>query len=80
MNVVELKVRLDRILAEEEGEGAVDWEIVEDQSNKLLGELPAPIPLVVEAYLLGSSRRREDGVFAHAQRSQLLSFLRDTPS
>ena len=50
--------------------------MVQLRSVELLGELQMPIPLIVNEYLRGSDRRREDGVYAHAQRSQLLHFLR----
>ena len=76
MKIDELKVRLGQILAEEEGYEAVDWSMVQLRSVELLGELQMPIPLIVNEYLRGSDRRREDGVYAHAQRSQLLHFLR----
>ena len=77
MKIDQLKLRLGQILAEEEGNGSVDWSIVQLRSAELLGELQVPIPLIVHEYLRGSDRRREDGVFAHAQRSELLGFLRD---
>lgn len=76
VNTIELKFRLDRILAEEEGNGSIDWESVEYQSDELLGELRVPVPLIVDEYLRGAGRRRQDIVFAHAQRTQLLGFLR----
>jgi len=72
----ELKARLGQILAEEEGDGAVDWQSVERLSSALLGELQMPVPLIVEDYLRGSSRRRQDMVFGHAQRGELLLYLR----
>ena len=76
MKIDELKVRLGQILAEEEGDATVNWNMVQLRSDELLGELQMPIPLIVNEYLRGSDRRREDGVYAHAQRSQLLHFLR----
>ena len=76
MDTDELKVRLGRILAEEEGDGHIDWPSVERLSNELLGELQMPIPLIVDEYLRGSDRRRQDMVFGHAQRGQLLQYLR----
>jgi len=42
----------------------------------LLGELQVSTPLIVDEYLRGADRRRRDNVFAHAQRTQLLDFLR----
>jgi hypothetical protein len=76
VKIDELKLRLGQILAEEEGDGSVDWQSVAGLSEKLLGELQLPIPLIVNEYLRGAERRRQDGVYAHAQRSQLLHFLR----
>jgi hypothetical protein len=76
MNIDELKLRLGQILAEEEGDASVNWNNVQLRSDELLGELQMPIPLIVNEYLRGSGRRREDGVYAHAQRTQLLQFLR----
>jgi hypothetical protein len=76
MDTVELKHRLGRILAEEEGDGPIDWQRVEQLSNALIGELQMPVPLVVEAYLRGSARRREDMSIGHAQRGELVAFLR----
>ena len=76
MKIDELKLRLGQILAEEEGYESVDWKMVQLRSVELLGELRMPIPLIVNEYLRGSDRRRQDGVYAHAQRSQLLHFLR----
>ena len=77
MDTGELKLRLGQILAEEEGEGPVDWFWVELQSATLLGELQMPIPLVVDEYLRGFERRRQDEMFGRVQRGELLQFLRD---
>ena len=76
MDTGKLKLRLGLILAEEEGGGEVDLAIVEHLSNELLGELRMPVPLIVDEYLRGLDRRRQDIVFANAQRTQLLLFLR----
>ena len=76
MEIDELKLRVGRILAEEEGDASVDWHSVAFQSDELLGELQVPIPLIVDAYLRGADRRRTDNVFAHAQRSELVLYLR----
>ena len=76
VEIDELKLRLGQILAEEEGGGSVDWPGVRGLSDELLGELQMPIPLIVDEFLRGADRRRQDIVFAHAQRSQLLHFLR----
>ena len=72
-----LRMRLAQILAEEEDEKGVDWQAIESLSCGLLGELQVPVPLIADEYLRGSERRRQDMVFAHAQRCQLLLFLRD---
>ena len=79
VEIDELKLRLGRILAEEEGDGSVDWPAGQGLSDTLLGELQMPIPLIVDEYLRGADRRRQDNVFAHAQRTQLLAFLRAGP-
>jgi hypothetical protein len=76
MKIDELKFRLGQILAEEERDGSVDWHSVARLSGELLGELQVPIPLIVDEYLRGADRRRQDIVYGHAQRSQLLHFLR----
>ena len=76
MDTDELKHRLGQILAEEEGDGAVDWLLIEQQSATLLGELHVPLPLIVDEYLRGSERRRQDPMFGRAQRSELLRYLR----
>lgn len=71
-----LKSRLGQILAEEERDPPIDWALVEYLSIELLGELHVPVPLIVDDYLRGSNRRQQDEVFAHAQRGELLLFLR----
>jgi hypothetical protein len=76
VKIDELKLRLGRILVEEESDGSVDWGAVERMSHELLGALQVPIPLIVDAYLRGADRRRLDNVYAHAQRTQLIEFLR----
>jgi len=77
VKIDELKIRLGQILAEEEGNGSVNWPGVQGLSDQLLGELRVPMPLIVDEYLRGGAeRRRQDNVFAHAQRTQLLEFLR----
>ncbi len=78
MDTSELKLRLGRILAEEEGDGPVDWLHVEHLSDQLRGELQVPIPLIVDEYLRGFDRRRDDLMFGRAQRSELLLYLRGT--
>ena len=78
MDASELKIRLGRILAEEEGDRPVDWLHVERLSDQLRGELQMPIPLIVDEYLRGFDRRREDLMFGRAQRSELLLYLRGT--
>jgi hypothetical protein len=76
MDTGELKHRLGQILAEEEGDEAIDWQRVQSQSDALLGELQMPVPLVVDEYLRGSDRRRQDMMFGRAQRLELLLYLR----
>jgi len=76
METDELKNRLAQILAEEEREDLVDWQWVGTQSHVLLGELQMPIPLIVEEYLRGFERRRQDEMIGRAQRTELLQFLR----
>jgi len=76
VKIDELKIRVGQILAEEEGNGSVDWPSVQGLSDQLLGELQVSTPLIVDEYLRGADRRRRDNVFAHAQRTQLLDFLR----
>ena len=76
MKIDQLKSRLGQILAEEEGDGSVDWHKIRCLSEQLRGELQVPTPLIVDEYLRGSDRRQQDSVYAHAQRSQLLYFLR----
>jgi hypothetical protein len=78
MDTSELKQRLGRVLAEEEGSGPVDWLSVERLSNELRGELQMPVPLIVDEYLRGFERRRRDQMFGRAQRGELLLFLRGT--
>ena len=76
MDASELKLRLGRILAEEEGDRPIDWSSVERLSEELHGELQMPVPLIVDEYLRGSDRRRLDEMFGRAQRSELLLYLR----
>jgi hypothetical protein len=76
MKIDQLKIRLGQILAEEEGDGSVNWHNIMCLSDELRGELQVPIPLIVDEFLRGADRRRQDSVYAHAQRSQLLHFLR----
>jgi hypothetical protein len=76
VDAVSLKLKLGQILAEEERDHPIDWPVVERLSTELLGELRVPLPFIVDDYLRGSHRRRQDEVFAHAQRGELLLFLR----
>ena len=77
MDIDELKHRLGQILATEEQDMAVDWPSIESQSNSLLRELRMPVPVIVDEYLRGSHQRRQDIMFGHSQRSELLVFLRE---
>jgi hypothetical protein len=80
MTIEELKSELAIILSEEE-RADVDWAEVSALSRTLhellLSDPPAFYPeLLVEEYLSGADRRRDDPVVAHAQRSRLVAFLR----
>ena len=76
MDTSELKLRLGQILAEEEGDGPIDWLSVERLSDELHGALQMPVPLIVDEYLRGFDRRRQDEMFGRAQRTELLTYLR----
>ena len=71
-----LKQRLGEILAEEEEGSRVDWEVVTALSGILIAELPDPAPAAAQSYLDSVEKRRSDCVFAHAQRAELLRYLR----
>ena len=75
MSFDDLKARLGNILAEEE-ESEVDWDTVLNRSAVLLSEMTFPAPDIVQDYLNSIERRRLGCVFAHAQRTDLLRFLR----
>jgi hypothetical protein len=80
MTLDELKSKLTFLLGEEE-EREVDWTLVEHLSLGLQEELrlgsPPDFPAdLLDDYLSGFARRREDPVFAQAQRSELVAFLR----
>lgn len=75
MSFDDLKARLGNILAEEE-ESEVDWDTVLNRSAVLLSEMTFPAPDIVQDYLNSIERRRLDCVFAHAQRTDVLRFLR----
>jgi hypothetical protein len=80
MTVRELKARLSQILSAEE-EADIDWSRVHRLSAALLDEVdqdaPEPCSLdLVRDYLGAVERRRQDAVFAHAQRSELAQYLR----
>jgi len=51
MDTGKRKLRLGLILAEEEGDGEIDWAIVEHLSNELLGELRMPVPQIGRAHV-----------------------------
>lgn len=76
MDANELRNRLGRVLAEEESDGPVDWVAVERLSDELRAELHLPVPNIVDEYLRGFDRRRQDQVFGLSQRNELLQFLR----
>lgn len=77
MNSDDLKRRLGQILAEEEGPDA-DWNAVAALSAQLVAELGPGLPSIAESYLASVEQRRADAVFAHAQRSELVQYLRRT--
>ena len=52
----------------------------QSQSDALVGELEMPVSLVVDEYLRGSDRRRQDMMFGRAQRLELLLYLRAVQS
>jgi len=72
----EIKRRLGGILAKEEGDNVPDWDCVKSLSSALLQEVNAHPHEIVTAYLADCDKRRADAVFALAQRSELLRFLR----
>jgi hypothetical protein len=75
MKTDELKRRLSLILAEEEGSD-VDWDAVAAMSAQLTADLGHSLPPIASDFLVSVERRREDPVFALAQRSVLLQYLR----
>jgi hypothetical protein len=76
MRTDELKRRLGDILAIEEAAIEPDWDAIAALSNHLISETTAALSEIAEAYLSGFNHRRTDGVFAHAQRAELLGYLR----
>jgi hypothetical protein len=75
MDTGELKRRLGLILLEEEGPD-VDWDIVAAMSAELTADLGYSLPPIAKDYLVSVERRRKDSVFALAQRSLLVRYLR----
>jgi hypothetical protein len=75
MNSDELKRRLGQILAEEEGPGS-DWKTVAALSAQLVADYGPGLPSTAKSYLASEELRRADAVFAHAQRSELVDYLR----
>ncbi len=70
-----LKQQLGNIVAQEEAP-EVDWATVSRLCAALAAELGPAAPLPVQEYLAAVGRRRWDGVFAQAQRSDLVRYLR----
>lgn len=70
------------ILALEE-DSVVDWAQVQSLSANLANDLEADLPAIsqdsfVFEYLTGWELRRADPIFAHAQRSSLVAFIRSS--
>lgn len=72
---LDLKRRLGLILAYEE-DPPVDWAVVKAMSDELATLAEGEAPLVVGSYLSEADKRQSDPVFAHAQRTELLRYLR----
>lgn len=77
MRPEDLKQRLGQILTEEE-DPDTDWDAVAEMCAVLISKLPSAAPPVAQAYLLSVESRRSDIVFAQAQRSELLRYLRSS--
>lgn len=76
MEDTELKQRLG-LIVEHEQRTDVDWAIIERLCDVLAEDVGIEAPLIVQEYLASFDRRRSDSVFGHAQRSELLRYLRD---
>jgi len=77
MKAPTLKQRLGGILTEEEQPDA-DLALIARLSDELANEICMEAPLIVREYLVTFAQHRSDAVFAHAQRSELLRFLRSS--
>jgi len=70
-----LKQRLGLIIAQEQRPD-VDWFLVARLCDQLAEELGTEVPPIVQEYPASFERRRSDAVFAQAQRSELVNYLR----
>lgn len=75
MRDAELKQRLGLILTQEE-QREVDWSLVARLCDDLAEELRIKAPPIVQEYLASFEQRESDVAFAHAQRSELVRYLR----
>lgn len=75
MRDAELKQRLGLILTQEE-QREVDWSLVARLCDDLAEELGIKAPPIVQEYLASFEQRESDVAFAHAQRSELVRYLR----
>jgi hypothetical protein len=73
----EVKRRLGLILTQEERPD-VDWPLVARLCDDLAHELGAEAPAIVQEYLASFEKRRLDPMFAHAERSELVRYLRSS--
>jgi hypothetical protein len=71
----DLKHRLGLIITQEQEPG-VDWAVVSCLCAALARDIGETERGPVKDYLGTSGRRKSDFVFAHAQRSELISYLR----
>jgi hypothetical protein len=71
-----LKQRLGLLITQEERTD-VDWSLVARLCDQLAEELGSDAPPIVQEYLASFEQRRSDAVFAQAQRSDLVRYLRN---
>lgn len=75
MKSEELQRRLGHILAEEEVPPS-DWDAVAVLSAQLIDDAGVELSVFAKDYLVSWQRRRNDPLFAQAQRSSLIQYLR----
>jgi hypothetical protein len=75
LNDIELKHRLG-LIAEHEQRPDADWAVIGRLCDELAEDVGIEAPLIVQEYLASFEQRRSDAVFAHAQRSELVRYLR----